>query len=492
VISSSSQLPLDLHAFRQSQTALSTYWLNASPNILSYHTPVVGAPWSIPFEFPAYQIVVSFISSVFDFPLIQTGRILSFTFLCLVFFPVRVIVRALNLDERITLIVSILTLTSSVYLYWSRAFLIETLALLLTVTYIAFMCKYYKAHSYMTWFLTIVFGILAGITKSTTAASGFFVALIFLAISSIQFLKHKKTTFLDLILISQIVIVPVFFSLTWVKFTDQTKSLNLNGQSLTSDALSSWNFGTLSQRFSASFWYDLILQRTVLGSLGAGLGLLVFIYYFFSNWGKPKATEFYVACFSIFLFFSSLVLFSNLHIVHWYYQSGNQIYLFFALAIVLSGKVRFKNRDLNHCNSIFLIIILVLNLSVFIVKFENIAHVKFSSSNSLIIKVADHIKIYTRPDENILVYGLDWSSELAFVSERRSATLTPWMKGYNESYRSPSSAFGGKNPGAIVDCIWPVDDRQVRPTRNEIAVTSRRIGLTSFALIDGVCGVWTK
>ena len=80
VISTSSQLPLDLHAFRQSQTALSTYWINSSPNIFSYYTPIIGAPWSIPFEFPTYQIIVSFISSMFEFPLVQTGRILSFIF----------------------------------------------------------------------------------------------------------------------------------------------------------------------------------------------------------------------------------------------------------------------------------------------------------------------------------------------------------------------------------------------------------------------------
>ena len=400
--------------------------------------------------------------------------------------------RTLNLDGRITLIVSMLTLTSSVYLYWSRAFLIETLALLLTVTYIAFMCKYFKVKSSITWFLAIIFGIFAGVTKSTTAASGFIVALIFISILTVQFLRHKKTTFLDLVLTSQFVILPIFFSLIWVRFTDQVKNLNLNGRSLTSDALSSWNFGTFSQRFSVPFWYDLILKRTVLGSLGAGLGLLLLINYFFNQRGKLKNTEFYVVVIGILLFFSSLVIFSNLHIVHWYYQTGNLIYLFFALATVLTGKFHFKGRVLNQFNTIFLVTILILNLSVFLVKFEKTAHVKFSSSNSLILKVAEHIKINTRPEEYLLVYGLDWSSELAFASERKSATLAPWMKGYDESYRNPSSAFGGENPGAIVDCIWPVNDRKNRPTRIEIAATSRRIGLTSFALIDDICGVWTK
>ena len=189
VVSTSDQLPLDLHGFRQSQTALSAYWLNDSPNLFSYYTPVIGSPWSIPFEFPTYQIIVSFISTLFDFPLVQTGRILSFIFLSLIYFPVRVIVSVFQLDKRVTVILSMLILTSSVYLYWSRAFLIETLALFLTVTYIAFMCRYFKVHSRVTWFLAITFGVLAGITKSTSATSGFIIALIFISILAVQFLK---------------------------------------------------------------------------------------------------------------------------------------------------------------------------------------------------------------------------------------------------------------------------------------------------------------
>ena len=151
-----------------------------------------------------------------------------------------------------------------------------------------------------------------------------------------------------------------------------------------------------------------------------------------------------------------------------------------------------KGHDFNYFNSIFLIVILVSNLSVFFVLFQKSAYINYTSSNSLIVKVADHIKFNTRVDENILVYGLDWSSELAFASQRKSATLAPWMKGYEESYKNPSSAFGGISPGAIVNCILPVDQKDIHPTRDEMAATSNRIGLTSFVLIDGVCGVWTK
>lgn len=42
--------------FRQTQTAMSALFIQREHNFsLAYPTPVVGAPWSIPLEFPLYQ-----------------------------------------------------------------------------------------------------------------------------------------------------------------------------------------------------------------------------------------------------------------------------------------------------------------------------------------------------------------------------------------------------------------------------------------------------
>ncbi|MGH7490376.1 MAG: glycosyl transferase, partial [bacterium] len=45
---------LDLHNFRQAQTAISAYWSWREGFKLAYETPVLGYPWAIPFEFPIY------------------------------------------------------------------------------------------------------------------------------------------------------------------------------------------------------------------------------------------------------------------------------------------------------------------------------------------------------------------------------------------------------------------------------------------------------
>jgi len=43
---------LGMHSFRQTYTAITAYWLMQGSPWFHYETPVLGAPWSIPYEFP--------------------------------------------------------------------------------------------------------------------------------------------------------------------------------------------------------------------------------------------------------------------------------------------------------------------------------------------------------------------------------------------------------------------------------------------------------
>ena len=69
-----SQPLLDQYFARQTQTALTSYWLIRGGPIFAYETPVAGFPWSVPLEFPVYQIVVALLSSA-GVPLDPAGRI---------------------------------------------------------------------------------------------------------------------------------------------------------------------------------------------------------------------------------------------------------------------------------------------------------------------------------------------------------------------------------------------------------------------------------
>jgi hypothetical protein len=188
------------------------------------------------------------------------------------------------------------------------------------------------------------------------------------------------------------------------------------------------------------------------------------------------------------MFFASLFIFTNLHIVHWYYQVSNQIYLFLALAIILASWIEQITRKFSNTAVALVIIISTFNFSVFPVKLSEYAEKDFTSQNSQILSVADFIKKNTSNDEYILIYGQDWSSALAFAAERKTATLSSWMPTYSESYKNPKMLFNQKYPGAIVDCLVHAS-AEVRPTISDLESISNKIGLDGYVELYG-CRIW--
>jgi hypothetical protein len=142
------------HGFRQTQTALSVFWLLRGGPWLAYWTPVLGPPWSIPFEFPLFQWIVALLARM-GVGLDPAGRCVAWAFGVLALFPLRRIATHLDIDPWI---VGCLYLASPLYLYWSTAFLIDTCALFLCTEFLALMME-------DKWILGMFVGILAALVK---------------------------------------------------------------------------------------------------------------------------------------------------------------------------------------------------------------------------------------------------------------------------------------------------------------------------------------
>lgn len=128
---------IGMHAFRQTQTAITSYWLLKGSPWLAYETPVLGAPWSIPFECPLYQLLVAALVRLSGIPLDPAGRLVSFVFVLLMIHPVRKLTLAYGGTDTEVLVFTILLLGSPVYLYWGTSFLIETSALFFSLEFLA-------------------------------------------------------------------------------------------------------------------------------------------------------------------------------------------------------------------------------------------------------------------------------------------------------------------------------------------------------------------
>ena len=85
----SGQHILEAYSFRQTQTALTSFWLCRTGFKFPYETPAAGYPWSIPFEFPLYQYLVAKLSCPFGFDLERVGRLVSYAFLVACLVPAR-------------------------------------------------------------------------------------------------------------------------------------------------------------------------------------------------------------------------------------------------------------------------------------------------------------------------------------------------------------------------------------------------------------------
>src|SRR5713226_9192327 len=134
---------LDLYYFRQTQTALSAYWILHGGPWLAYETPVLGYPWAIPFEFPVYQLLVAGVAWA-GLSLDVAGRLVGFGFFLAMLWPLRMLYNAIGLGRSTYLATSILYLTSPLYLYWSRTFLMESCALFFSLAWLALTARYFE------------------------------------------------------------------------------------------------------------------------------------------------------------------------------------------------------------------------------------------------------------------------------------------------------------------------------------------------------------
>jgi hypothetical protein len=112
---------------------------------LAYETPVLGPPWSTPFEFPLYQWLVALTVKAGLFPIDQAGRFVSIFFFLSTFYPFYKILQALRLTPGQIFLVLSLYCVSPQYLFWSRTFMIESTALALAMYYLWLIVAYVAA-----------------------------------------------------------------------------------------------------------------------------------------------------------------------------------------------------------------------------------------------------------------------------------------------------------------------------------------------------------
>jgi hypothetical protein len=324
---------LESYGFRQAQTALTAYWFGREGYALAYQTPVLGYPWQVPFELPLFQAIVAAVASLVSYPLENIGRTVSFVFFVATLGPVAVICRSLRLGRRVFFVFGSLYLLSPEYLFWGRTFMIESVVTFFCIATIAAALPFFLPRPIP---LSRAAGVLLLASLATTLkiTSGLPVLAFLTAVLGVLALlawrssdhAHAKTFVLRGLLLA----IPVVVAFAWTHFTDAVKMHNEVGKLLTAAALPDWTIGTLDQRFSPVFLSEVIWRRCISMNAGGVLGLALIGFVLIE---EVRLVRRWVFMCLLALFFVPLLLFTNLHIVHTYYQTANVIYLLLLLAV---------------------------------------------------------------------------------------------------------------------------------------------------------------
>lgn len=466
----SGQHILEAHPFRQTQTALTAYWLCRNGFHLAYETPSAGAPWSIPFEFPIYEWLVAVLSCSLKFDLERTGRLLSYAFLLACLAPVSQILRRLFPSEwRLQFAIFLpLFLLSPLYLFWGRSFMIETAALFFTLAGVWAALPFINGSvRWVDALLSFALLTLALLQKSTTALPIWMLLLVLIALQS----KENWMARIRRLCSAKVIVafvIPFLIAFAWTRFTDEVKMHNLAGHRLTSAGLADWNFGTIGMRFSVDLWYHAVFNRIISRNVGGPIGILLLGAALF--WLSKRERRFIILNLAAFLL--PILIFENLHFVHDYYQTANVLYLVLAVAIAIAGLLkRFPQRRMLLLASF--VGILAIDVVAFLYTgYATAERVHFSTANSRTLALAEYLKSHTSAQAPLVVFGLDWSAELPFYAERRALGVPNWFTpAQQRDIVSNPANYVGRSPSAIVFCGNGYDDLKKLAEANSLSAT---------------------
>jgi hypothetical protein len=443
---------VDFHEFRQAQTVLTTYWMVHGGDLFAYETPVVGHPWVIPFELPVFQWVSALVS-LSGLSIVESSRLVSWSFFIVSLLVAARTLARLDVPKSVVLTFVILVLSSPLYLYWSRAPLIESTATMFGAIFLLGLIGYFKRPNAVDACLLFVGLTLCALVKVTTVLS--FAAAA--ATLSLWFLYQDYAASKSLLGSARIALPPIVGAtiafailLTWLSFTDGLKAQNPFGATLTSSGLSEFNFGTLQQRLDPASWTEIFFGRSMRDAVGSPVLILVAAWFIYKAGFMVKPS---ILC--IFLYFLPFMVFTNLHLVHNYYQYANSFFLILFLAFSVEAAGSFESKVFSDWSPArkkytFLGSIVLLQLILFFVGYWRFIIDDQSQKPSY--KIASHIAQVTKPDDVAFLFGDSWSSAVGFLSERRVIALPDSGAQIALVTTDMKVWTGDRKLAAIVDC----------------------------------------
>jgi hypothetical protein len=406
---------LDLHAWRQSHTALSAYEMVRGGPFWRYITPILGPPWPSPIEMPLYQWIVATISKKWSLDLHATGRGVSVGFFLATLVSGWFALDIIDVRPRYRPVFMALALVSPLYLFWSRTFMIESTALFFAVTYLLAMHRATThgatSRQTMIWLTAaLAAGALGGMVKVTTFVVWWTGAAILVAMRLWR--RRRARTMQAGVALA--LIVPVLAAAGWLAFSDAVKAENPLSAQLAWSTVAWQHFGPLATRFSLRSWYAVpagaILGRTrhtVVGSFA------VFALAWLAIAMSRRRLAPALVCVALYLL--PIAIFMRLYNAHVYYGYENSLLL---ITMVGCGIVALlERRDVTAWLGLALLTAALLAPTT---NYLRGYYVDQQSNDLSHWPLATSLERQVPAEDVLLIYGLDLDTEFTYAARRRA------------------------------------------------------------------------
>jgi hypothetical protein len=417
---------LDFHHFRQTQTALSAYWMAQEGITLpAYPLPVFGAPWSAPFEFPLYQILLSFLFTA-GLPADAAARGLSVAIYAFTVFSAWQLWRALALGRSVQIGFLFLALFTPFSIKWSRACLIDFLSVAFAIQSLSAMVA--AARQGWNWRRFATAGLCASVTalvKLTTlplvCVPG---ALVFCyALSGEGKLPAAKAADENLGMLRQnigivawlvVLVVPAGLALIWTHLADVVKAGSPATAWLVSSNLGTWTMGSWTQRTSIENWNPIFsrLRDQVIPVIWPCVPLGIF---------AVIRQERFQALLLLGLALGMIVavgVFFNLYVVHDYYLCAIVIPVWILAALGIDhlaaqvAATPYARIGVVACAAV------LVGISTCKSDYTKASYLNYSQDPYYLF--ANHVRSTVAPKEEIIVFGDDWNPRIPYYAQRKA------------------------------------------------------------------------
>ncbi len=399
--------------FRQAQTAISTLFIQREGNFsLAYPTPVLGKPWSIPMEFPLYQWTVAKLSTVTGASLTETGRAVSLACFYLALPAIYLLLARLGLPRSRRLVALGMVVCCPLYIFYARAFLIETMAWMFGVWFLLAYVNAVERRS-IGWLLAAAAaGTGAGLVKVTTFLFILMPAFVWTMYWFWQVRPGRPeggwAAWARLAGWSLAAVAAgCMASVWWVRCSDAIKTVSPAGNFLTAAHMRDYNFG-IGQRFDPGVWdyHWKVLFHEIVGLpvlVGAGVLLAFFAR---PRWG--------IVALLVLLFFAVQVIFPILYAWHEYYYVANTFLLMLAIGLVLVALL--ESRLPRGVAWLLIGLTCAGQIGVYFSAYYPVLKL-WSPGGSPLTMVLHNL---TDPDDVMILAGDDWNSMTPYYAERRA------------------------------------------------------------------------